>query len=140
MDDTKGEGEIEVTVETELLDVDGDGVADVVREVVTTVVDVDGDGVPDIVEQTTTIAYDLDGDGVADVIESATVTGVDANRDGTISEDEITVDGLVSIREDFVDRGEAPRLASDSRRPLIVGVVALAVVVGATVWWRRRSS
>jgi len=64
MDDTKGTGEIDITVDTELVDVDGDGLVDVAREVTTTVVDVDGDGVPDIIEQTTTTAYDIDGDGV----------------------------------------------------------------------------
>ena len=92
MDDTEGEGEIVVTVERDIIDVDGDGVADVEREMVTTVVDVDGDGVPDIVQQTTTTGYDLDGDGVADIIESTTITGVDANRDGKFDADEVSIE------------------------------------------------
>ena len=45
-----GEGEIEVTVETEVIDVDEDGVPDIVSEVTTIVADLDGDGVPDVIE------------------------------------------------------------------------------------------
>jgi len=67
-----------------------------------TVVDVDGDGVADVVQQTTTRAYDIDGDGVPDIIESVTVTGVDADGDGELSDDEITVEETVAVREDLL--------------------------------------
>lgn len=107
MDDTKGESEIQVTIEKDLIDVDGDGVADVEREVVTTVVDVDGDGVADVVQQTTTTAYDVDGDGVADIIESTTITGVDANRDGKFDADEVAIEDEVAVRRDLLDEGDA---------------------------------
>ena len=42
MSDTP-EGKIETTVETEFVDIDGDGTIDAVRETTTHVVDVDGD-------------------------------------------------------------------------------------------------
>jgi len=90
------------TVETDIVDVDGDGVADVVQEVTTVVVDVDGDGVADILQQRTVTAYDLDGDGVPDVIDTITVTGVDANHDGTIDEDEISIEETVAVREELL--------------------------------------
>ena len=54
MSDTDDAGEIDVTIETEVIDVDGDGVADMVIETTTTTIDVDGDGVADIVSETTT--------------------------------------------------------------------------------------
>jgi hypothetical protein len=141
MDDTEDQAEIEIGIETDLVDIDGDGVIDAVSEVVTTVADVDGDGVADVVEQTTTTAYDVDGDGVADVVESTTVTGVDVNRDGTIDEDEIVVEHSLAVRDGFVDDASGPsRPVSNARRPLLVGVIALGVAATAAVWWRRRSS
>ena len=96
-------GEIDITIETELIDVDGDGVVDVITETVTTLVDVDGDGVVDLVDVTTTTGYDLDGDGVPDVIESASVTGADLDGDGEISEDEIEIEETVAVRDDLVE-------------------------------------
>ena len=62
---------------------------------------------PDIVERTTTTAYDVDGDGVPDVIESTTVTGVDVDGDGSFSDDEITIESTVAVREDLVDDEDA---------------------------------
>lgn len=139
MDETQGQ--VEVGIETELVDLDGDGVVDAVREVTTTVVDVDGDGVPDLVEQTTTVAYDGDGDGIPDIIETTTITGVDANRDGTIDDDEISVDVSVAIREDLLDEPAPPASrAPGTARRLMVPVAAFGVAAGAVVWWRRRSS
>ena len=79
-------GEIDMTIETEVVDLDGDGVADMVIETTTTVIDVDGDGVADIVQETTITAVDLDGDG-------------------EFSEDEIEVEGTTAIREDLLDEG-----------------------------------
>jgi hypothetical protein len=78
-----------------------------VREATTTVVDVDGDGVPDIVQQTTTVAIDVDGDGLPDIIERTTATGIDMNRDGTIAEDEIEVEAEVAVQEDLLDEDDA---------------------------------
>mgnify|MGYP005816465201 CR=1 FL=1 len=99
--------EIDVTVDqivdTEIVDVDGDGTGDAVTETTTTTIDVDGDGVADIVEVTTTTAYDLDGDGVPDLVESATVTGVDVDGDGEFSDDEITIDTTVAMSEELAD-------------------------------------
>src|SRR3954452_5213366 len=122
MSEPEESGNIDATIETSAIDIDGDGVADIVTEVTTLVVDVDGDGVPDAVEQTTVTgydldgdgvpdavdrttvtAYDLDGDGVPDVITSSAVTAVDANGDGSIDEDEISVDEVVAVREDLVE-------------------------------------
>jgi len=91
MSDTP-EGQIETTVETEFIDVDGDGTIDVIRETTTTVVDVDGDGTIDIVQQTVTTAYDLTGDGEADLVESTTVTGVDVDGDGEFSDGGIGIE------------------------------------------------
>ena len=104
MSEAADSGEIEVVVETDLVDVDGDGVVDMATEVTTIVADVDGDGVADVIQRTTTTAYDVDGDGVPDVIESTTVTGADVNQDGTIDEDEISVETTVAVREDLLDR------------------------------------
>jgi hypothetical protein len=59
--------------------------------------------VPDAVDREVVTAYDLDGDGVPDVVETSTVTAVDADGDGTISEDEITEEGIVVVREDLID-------------------------------------
>jgi hypothetical protein len=101
MSDTENNGEIEVTVETEVIDVDGDGVADIVRETTTTIIDVDGDGVPDIVQQTVVTAIDVTGDGEADVIQTVTVTGVDVDGDGVLSDDEIDVEASVVSRDDL---------------------------------------
>jgi len=90
MDDTEcqGEAEIEITVETEFVDLDGDGTIDAVREVTTTVADVDGDGVPDIVEQTTVTAVDLNGDGIIDG-------------------DEIAIETVIAVREGFLEDADA---------------------------------
>lgn len=96
-------GEIDVSIETELVDVDGDGVVDVISETVTTLIDVDGDGVVDVVDVTTTTGYDLDGDGVPDVVESTSVTGVDLDGDGEISDDEIEIEETIAAREDLLD-------------------------------------
>jgi hypothetical protein len=122
MTETNDGGQAEVDIETTVIDVDGDGVADGVSEVTTTVVDLDGDGIADVVERTTvtvldvdgdgvadvmqrttTTAYDVDGDGVPDVIESVTVTGVDVHGDGELSDDEISVDETLAVREDLLD-------------------------------------
>ena len=101
--DKEPEGQIDIEVETDLIDVDGDGTVDAVRETTTAVVDVDGDGVPDIVQQTTTVAIDVDGDGVPDIVERTTITGVDVDGDGTIGEDEIVVETELAVRSDLVD-------------------------------------
>jgi len=66
-------------------------------------VDVDGDGVPDVIETTTTTATDIDGDGVPDVIESVTTTGTDMDGDGQFSDDEIGTEEIIAVREDLVD-------------------------------------
>ena len=81
---------------------------DIIEQTTTTAYDIDGDGVPDIIEQTTTTAYDVDGDGVPDIIESTTITGVDVDGDGSFSEDEITIEETIAIREDLVDDGNTP--------------------------------
>lgn len=60
------DGTAETIVEVNEIDIDGDGVADVVEVVATTVFDVDGDGVPDVVHVATAVGADLDGDGVID--------------------------------------------------------------------------
>src|SRR4051794_38402308 len=69
MDEPNDSAQIDATIETSTIDIDGDGVADIVTEVTTIVVDVDGDGVPDVIEQTTVTGYDLDGDGVPDAVD-----------------------------------------------------------------------
>ena len=99
MPETDDSAEIDVTIETEVVDVDGDGVADVVSQTTTTTIDVDGDGLVDIVEVSTITAYDVDGDGEVDIIESTTVTGVDVDGDGEFEEDEIAVEEIVAVRE-----------------------------------------
>jgi hypothetical protein len=79
--DATPEGTADVTIEVDGIDVDGDGVADVVRVVTTTVVDVDGDGVPDAVAVTEAIGVDVDGDG-------------------QLSDDEIEITEVVAVRDD----------------------------------------
>jgi hypothetical protein len=101
MDETDESVDIDVLVETEIIDVDGDGVVDIVTETTTTVIDVDGDGVADIVQTTTTTAYDVDGDGEPDIIESTTITGVDVDGDGEFSEDEIEIDETIAVTEEL---------------------------------------
>ena len=56
MPETDDSAEIDVTIETEVVDVDGDGVADIVSQTTTTTIDVDGDGVVDLVEVNTITA------------------------------------------------------------------------------------
>lgn len=80
-DDEAGEGTAEVSIEVTEIDVDGDGVPDIIDVVTTTVIDVDGDGVPDIVDVVEAIGVDVDGDGV-------------------ISDDEIEVTETIIVRED----------------------------------------
>ncbi|MET0663235.1 MAG: hypothetical protein ABWZ42_08895 [Ilumatobacteraceae bacterium] len=92
-----------MTIETEVVDVDGDGIADVVSQTTTTTIDVDGDGEVDIVEVSTITAYDVDGDGEVDIIESTTVTGVDVDGDGEFDDDEIAVEEVVAVREGLGD-------------------------------------
>ena len=84
MSETDNTGEIDMTIETEVIDLDGDGVADAVVETTTTVVDVDGDGVADIVQETTITAVDVDGDG-------------------EFSDDEIEIEETTAVREDLLD-------------------------------------
>jgi hypothetical protein len=69
----------------------------------TTVVDVDGDGVPDIIQRTVTVAMDVDGDGVPDIVERITATGIDLNHDGTIDENEIEVEAELAVRKDLLE-------------------------------------
>ena len=114
MDEPEEDAEIDVVVETELIDVDGDGVIDAVTETTTTVIDVDGDGVADIVQQTTTTAYDIDGDGEVDLVESTTVTGVDMDGDGEFGADEVEIDETIAVSEDLVDELEEAEAADDS--------------------------
>lgn len=104
MSDTP-EGEIQTAVETEYVDVDGDGTVDAVRETTTHLVDVDGDGTVDIVQQTVTTVYDLTGDGQADLVESTTVTAVDVDGDGEFSEDEIDVEHVTLVSEEVIEEG-----------------------------------
>ena len=73
MDEPEDAGEVEITIETDAIDVDEDGIVDLVTEVTTIVADLDGDGVPDVIERTTVTGYDLDGDGVPDAIDRTTV-------------------------------------------------------------------
>ena len=108
MGDEEPQGEIDIEVDTEVVDIDGDGTIDAVRETTTTVIDVDGDGVPDIVQQTTTTAIDVDGDGVPDIVERTTVTGVDVNGDGTIDEDEIEIEEELAVRSDLLEEADPP--------------------------------
>ena len=84
MSETEDTGEIDVTIETEVIDFDGDGVADAVVETTTTIIDVDGDGVADIVDESTITAVDLDGDGA-------------------FSDDEIEIEETTAVREDLVE-------------------------------------
>ena len=65
-------------------------------------VDMDGDGKADIVEQTTVRVYDLDGDGAPDVIESTTIIGIDEDGDGVIDESEITIERTTAVRSELV--------------------------------------
>ena len=81
-------GEIDMTIEVETTG---------------TTIDVDGDGVTDIVTETITTSIDVDGDGVADIIETSTVAGVDVDGDGEFSADEIEVEGELAVREDLLD-------------------------------------
>ena len=69
-------------------------------------IDVDGDGVADVFQQTTTTVYDIDGDGVPDIVEQVTVTGTDLNGDGVIDDDEISVDVAVAVREDLFEEDD----------------------------------
>jgi hypothetical protein len=103
VDKNEPEGQVDIEFESEVIDLDGDGTVDGVRETTTTVVDVDEDGVPDIVQKTTTVAVDVDGDGVPDIVERITVTGIDLNRDGTIDEDEVEVQAELAVRESLLD-------------------------------------
>jgi len=111
MDEPEAAADIDVIIETELIDVDGDGEIDIVSETTTVAIDVDGDGVVDIIEQTTTTAYDVDGDGEPDVVESTTITGIDVDGDGEISEDEIEVEATIAVREDLIEELEAAEAA-----------------------------
>jgi hypothetical protein len=103
MSDTENTGEIDMTIETEVVDIDGDGVADAVVERTTTMIDVDGDGVVDIVQETTITAVDVDGDGEVDVIDETTITAVDVDGDGEFSEDEIEIEETTAVRDDLAD-------------------------------------
>ena len=103
MSDTENTGEIDMTIETEVIDLDGDGVADAVVETTTTIIDVDGDGVADIVQETTITAIDVDGDGEVDIIDETTITAVDLDGDGEFSEDEIEIEETTAVREDLLD-------------------------------------
>lgn len=105
MSDTEDTGEIDMTIETEVIDLDGDGVADAVVETTTTIIDVDGDGVADIVQETTITAIDVDGDGEVDIIGETTITAVDLDGDGEFSEDEIEIEETTAVREDLLDEG-----------------------------------
>jgi hypothetical protein len=105
MSDTEDTGEIEMTIETEVIDLDGDGVADAVVETTTTLIDVDGDGIADIVQETTITAIDVDGDGLADIIDETTITAVDVDGDGEFSDDEIAIEETTAVREDLLDEG-----------------------------------
>ncbi len=103
MSETEDTGEIDMTIETEVIDLDGDGVADAVVETTTTIIDVDGDGVADIVQETTITAIDLDGDGEADIIDETTITAVDLDGDGEFSDDEIEIEETTAVREDLLE-------------------------------------
>ena len=105
MSETDDTGEIDMTIETEVIDLDGDGVADAVVETTTTIIDVDGDGVADIVQETTITAIDVDGDGEVDIIDETTITAVDLDGDGEFSEDEIEIEETTAVREDLLDEG-----------------------------------
>jgi hypothetical protein len=99
MSETDNTGEIDMTIETEVIDLDGDGVADAVVETTTTVVDV----VADIVQETTITAVDVDGDGEVDIIDETTITAVDVDGDGEFSDDEIEIEETTAVREDLLD-------------------------------------
>jgi hypothetical protein len=111
MDEPEVAADIDVIIETELIDVDGDGEIDIVSETTTVAIDVDGDGVVDIIEQTTTTAYDVDGDGEPDVVETTTITGIDVDGDGVIDEDEIEIEETVAVRDDLIEELEAAEAA-----------------------------
>jgi hypothetical protein len=100
---TSDEGEIDVTVTTELVDLDGDGVADAVVETTTTLIDTTGDGWVDIVQETTVIGVDVDGDGEIDIIDETTITAADLDGDGEFSEDEVAIEQTTAVREDLLD-------------------------------------
>ena len=103
--DVDGDGvpDIVTRTTTVVADLDGDGIIDVIEQTTVTAYDLDGDGVPDAIDQTTITGYDIDGDGVPDVFESTTITAVDADGDGKIDDDEITVDEAVAVRADLVE-------------------------------------
>jgi len=74
--------------------------------VTVTAYDLDGDGVPDAIEKTTVTGYDLDGDGTIDVIETTTIEAADVDGDGTISDDEVTGESIIAVREGMLDEGD----------------------------------
>jgi hypothetical protein len=119
---TDDPGDIDMTVDTEMIDVDGDGITDMVVETTTTLIDVDGDGAADVVSETTTTMYDLDGDGVADAVEETTITAIDIDGDGVadaieittisatdvdgdgqFSDDEIQIEEVTAVRKDLLE-------------------------------------
>jgi len=55
------------------------------------------------VEETTTTMLDVDGDGVPDVVEVTTTTGVDMDGDGQFSDDEISAEEVIVVREDLLE-------------------------------------
>jgi len=63
--------------------------------------------VPDAIDKTIVTGYDVDGDGTIDVIESTTITAVDADGDGRITDDEVTGESIIAVREDMLEEGEA---------------------------------
>ncbi len=117
MPETDDSAEIDVTIETEVVDVDDDGVADIVSQTTTTTIDVDGDGTVDIVEVSTITAIDVDGDGEVDIIESTTVTGVDVDGDGEFDEDEIAVEEVIAVREGLAEELDEAERTPPSEPP-----------------------
>ena len=118
------------TIDTEVIDLDGDGVADAVVETTTTVIDLDGDGVADVVQETTTTAIDLDGDGEVDIIDETTITAVDVDGDGEFSEDEIEVEEPAGRTRTCSMTGVAPPKRRGSPELRVLGDLAAEQLAG----------
>ena len=73
---------LDVPIETEFLDLDGDGVPDAVTTTRTIAVDISHDGHVDVIETTEEIASDIDINGVPHAIRVADTVATDFDHDG----------------------------------------------------------
>jgi len=111
--DTDGDGEADTVVTA--IDIDSDGVTDIVE--VATAVDTDGDGEADSL----VTAVDLDGDGEADIVEIT--TAVDTDGDGeadtvveivAVVDDEPAAEDAAEEAVEAVEEAEEPAEAADA--------------------------